>query len=199
MKRFCVPLLLCGAALAVCAQSADQAQSATDTQRGIAQARETIGRALDAEEAQCQARFSVNDCIDAVRARRRVATSELNRQEARLHDAQRQQRGAEQLQALESKAAEGSRRKEAAASQPVLTEQDRREEQAKKQREHTAGPKDAPKAPPVRSVDSIGSAQRAENQANHQKRLADLELRRAELAERLRTRKPDTPTLPVPP
>jgi hypothetical protein len=61
---------------------------------------------LDAQDAACLSRFAVTDCQNKVGVRRREMLADLKRQEARLNDADRRKKGAEQMQRSQDKAAD---------------------------------------------------------------------------------------------
>lgn len=65
---------------------------------------------LDAQETACAARFAVNDCQNKVNAQRRAMLTDLKRREARLNDADRKLKGAEQVQRSQDKAVDRAQR-----------------------------------------------------------------------------------------
>ena len=65
---------------------------------------------LDSEALACLSKFAVTDCQNKVSARRRQLLSDLKRQEASLNALERRQKGLEQLQRGEEKAAERAAR-----------------------------------------------------------------------------------------
>lgn len=87
------------------------ADDAAERQR-IAAERQAIASRFAAEEADCHRRFVVTSCVDAARARQREALNLLRHQELLLDDAERKQRAAARLDAIEA-------RRAAAASQPA--------------------------------------------------------------------------------
>jgi colicin import membrane protein len=89
--------------------------SVSKERQRIAVTRSSGYAALDAEDAECQKKFAVFDCQSDVAARRRALDAELKRQENSLNDAERKQRGAEQLERVEQKQLE---RAQSEASMP---------------------------------------------------------------------------------
>jgi colicin import membrane protein len=77
--------------------------SVSQERQRIATTRSSGYAALDVEDAECQKKFAVFDCQRDVAARRRALDAELKRQENSLNDAERKQRGAEQLERIEQK------------------------------------------------------------------------------------------------
>jgi colicin import membrane protein len=77
--------------------------SVSKERQRIAASRASGLAALDADDVECQKKFAVFDCQREVAARRRALVAELRRQENSLSDAERKQRGAEQLQRIEQK------------------------------------------------------------------------------------------------
>lgn len=56
-----------------------------------------------AEEKACYNKFATQDCLTEASTRRRLAMSDLRRQEISMNDADRKRRGAEQMKRLEKK------------------------------------------------------------------------------------------------
>ena len=106
MKRALRPVLLSLllAAAGAWAQSPVADASALQAERArITAERARINARFAAEERACHQRFAVNDCLRASRASQRTELDELRRQEVALNDAERQRKGAEQLQKLDDK------------------------------------------------------------------------------------------------
>ncbi len=205
MKRLATGLLCLCCALPVLAQAQDQAKQPTavsseDYQRIDAErTRESAN--LDAQEAACYQRFAVNDCLKKVQSRRIALLADLRRQEARLHERERQILGTEALQRLEQKALERKQRQDdIQAEGGVDGAQDKLQEQLGKQAEHAA--KAASGSAPVATPLPTGptAAQQAQARASYERKQADAERKRQELAKRLaeKAAKPVKP-LPVPP
>lgn len=69
-----------------------------------------------AEDVACLSRFAVTDCQNQVGRRRREMLSELKRQESRLNETDRRQKGLGQLQSSQEKAADRVQRQSAEPS-----------------------------------------------------------------------------------
>jgi thiol:disulfide interchange protein len=163
----------------------------------IANLRQQQEAQFDAQEYACQSQFVVNDCVKAVKKRRIAVLSDLKRQERRINDAQRRQRGAEQLQRSEEKAADNAQRQRENAEQPPSSSlEERQKAQDEKNLNHrrqassggdrpSAGKTAAPPAPQAR--EAYTEKQRA------------LEQRRLERDKRLKEHGTTSPGLPVPP
>ena len=97
-------LALLLAAGGVWAQSPAADPSTLQAERArIAAERSRINARFAIEEKACHQRFAVNDCLKASRERQREELDVLRQQEIVLNDAERQRKGAEQLQKLEEK------------------------------------------------------------------------------------------------
>ena len=83
---------------------------------------------LAAQDAVCLSRFSVTDCQNNVGVRRRQMLSDLRRQEARLDEVDRRQKGADQLQRSQDKSADMAQR---ASEVSAKTDHDTQEERQK--------------------------------------------------------------------
>lgn len=154
---------------------------------------------LDAEDAACFSRFAVTDCQSKVGTRRRQMLSDLKRQEAKLTDAERQQKGAEQLQKSQDKAAESAQRElDAQAETPKTTEEERLKNQHEKVLNHEDQAKPG-KAPSTKSTSALDPATVEKNRAAYQDKLKALEKRRQERDKRLLEHGPGGPPLPVMP
>ncbi|MBL0422031.1 hypothetical protein JI739_16895 [Ramlibacter sp. AW1] len=95
-------LLVAGAALAQGTAGPEWVQA---ERARIAAERAAVEARHAREEVACRARFAVNDCVRESTARRRVALSELRKQELAVNAAERQQRAEERRRALADKAA----------------------------------------------------------------------------------------------
>lgn len=69
----------------------------------IRHARETLKAQQIKDEAACYQRFAVDDCLRAVRAKVRDAEARLRTQEILLNDAERKEKAADRLKAIEEK------------------------------------------------------------------------------------------------
>lgn len=180
-------------------QEGAQGLSDADAQRQrIANARVRANAELSAQELSCQSKFAVTDCMREVGRRRIQMMSEFKRQEAVLNDAQRRQRGVEQVQRTEVKAAERARRDADLSSSPGGTQDERQKAHDDKVRQH-------PK-PSVPASAASGDARaepaavdREGNRAAHAQKVEAAKQRRLERDERLKERAAGTKTLPVPP
>jgi hypothetical protein len=82
----------------------------------IAAERAVVEQRYAAAQADCQSRFLVSRCLEAARAQRREALDQLQRQVSLLDDADRRERAALRLQAIEQRDADLAPRKVAPAS-----------------------------------------------------------------------------------
>jgi len=73
---------------------------ATDRCGRIAAARQAEAARYEQQQASCYARFAVSDCHLANRAHQRALLDQLRRQELAINAAERQQKGAEQLERI---------------------------------------------------------------------------------------------------
>lgn len=69
----------------------------------IAAERQAAQNRFAAEEKACYNKFATQHCLTEAATRRRLAMSDLRRQEVSLNDADRKRRGAEQMKRLEKK------------------------------------------------------------------------------------------------
>lgn len=189
MRQWMVALWLCGLC-AACWSQADPVPS-----EGWAQAeririnseRQQKTAELDAEEAACLSRFAVTDCQNQVGVRRRQMLSELKRQEAVLNAAERKQRGVEQLQREEVKAAENVQRQRDAQlrTDKSLTE-DRQKKQDDKQRSHQQRAQPVKSQAPAAKTGTVLDAETVEkNRQAYSEKQKALEKRRQERDQRL--------------
>jgi hypothetical protein len=98
-RQICVVVMLLTALALVSARGQEPAgeRHRIEAERGQLEAR------FAAEDAACRERFEVTRCVDEVKARRREALGRLRQQELRLADAERRQRAAARMQAIEAK------------------------------------------------------------------------------------------------
>jgi len=198
------------------------AQVPADTpaaQRGrIATERSRVEAEFQARERGCWGQFAVNDCLSDARAQRRSALADLRRQEISLNDAQRKQRGAERVRAIEQRSA-GPAPAAAASAPRIRNEQGQRDAkaaqraagQAGREAEHagraTAGPQADRRAERVKDemarqkAEQSRRAQQAARNAGRREALQqEANERREALQRRLAARqKPPAKPLPVPP
>lgn len=203
MRRGMVALWLFGLCAASWSQSdPGPAQDGIQAERlSIDKVRQQKTAELDAQEATCLSRFAVTDCQNQVGVLRRQMLSDLRRQESVLNAAERKQKGAEQLQREEVKAAENAQRQRDAEARAAKAElQDRQRAQADKQRSHQQ------RAQPVKSRApdaKSGAVLEAETIEKNRQAFSDkqkaLEKRRQERDQRLLDHGKGGQSLPLPP
>jgi len=198
------------------------AQGPADTtaaERGrIAAERSRLEAEYHARERACWGQFAVNDCLSDARAQRRSALADLRRQEISLNDAQRKQRGAERVRAIEQRSA-GPVPAPAASAPRLRNEQGQRDAkaaqraagQAARAAEHSARATPGPLAHrrAGRVKDEMARreeerSRRAEQAARNAERRQALQQEAKERQEALQRRlaarhKPPARPLPVPP
>ena len=121
-----VPVLVAPARSATGAE-ADSASSSVAAHRKaerdrIAREREALTARRQQEEAVCYQRFAVEDCLRGVRAKARETHDRLRAQEIELNDAERREKAAERLRAIEDKqtaAPPAAKRAEAQVRKPA--------------------------------------------------------------------------------
>ena len=154
-------------------------------------------RALDAQEEACTHTFAQSDCDSRVQAQRRTEMSELRRQEAILHDSERQQRSQDELRSVEIKQIEHAQM-DAEAEQAQRSAEQRSADLLEKQQAHARAalsPTSAPAASPApRGLDSDAQAQNREAYLRKQEAARQ---RKEDLAKRLQEQG-STPPLPLP-
>lgn len=206
MKRLTITLLAAGFALASPAQpvpaAVDASPEAMARERSrIAQERQREEARFAGEEAACYQRFAVNDCLREVRVRKRAAFEDLRRQEIELNDAERRQRGTEQLRRTEERMSpraqqdDAQRREEAAQSQRERDERARakRAERAQADAGRAAG---APRA--AASASGPGMAEQAENRRLFEEKQREAGERRARRDKALADKAAKPPASAVP-
>lgn len=156
---------------------------------------------LDAEEAACLTRFAVTGCINQVGVRRRQMLSELKRQETILNAAEREQRGLEQLQRADAKAADNvQHRLDAQVNTDKRALEDREKAQIDKQRTHKQQAQPAKSLAPIAKSGALPDAKTAEkNRETYLEKQRALEKRRQEREQRLLDQSNDVRPLPLPP
>lgn len=129
-------------ALSLCATSPFAQQSAGGApelptlpdiagQRNRIQAERTREEArYQTEAAACYARFAVTDCLRGLRVHRREVLETLRRQEILLNDAERQQKGIEQIERIKKKTSEQQQEEAAARRLDARAAQKEREDKA---------------------------------------------------------------------
>lgn len=196
---FCLAALL---GLPVAAQN-DQVQGiasvSAERQRLDAMRLDVQGN-FEIEAQECSQRFAVSDCMKVVQARRRERLSEIQRQEASLNDAQRRQRGAEQIRIAEEKSFE---RKRSAGSNSAMQTADAQAEKAanlqSKQESHSARvTATVPRAESrVSALPAKGGT--ATSQTDYQRKVQAFEQKQREREKRVLDKGRDAKSLPLPP
>lgn len=173
------------------------ADSLANERARIANLRQQQEAQFDAQEYACQSKFAVNDCVKAVKRRRLAMQSDLKRQERLLNDAQRQQRGAEQLQRSNEKAADSAQRQRENAEQPSASSlEERQKAQDEKNLNHRKQATSGGGHPSASKAAAPPDAQAHEAYTEKQKALNE---RRLERDKRLKGNSTTSPGLPVPP
>lgn len=172
--------------------------------------RKAVEARYDQDRAGCYQKFAVQDCLNGARRKRRAQIDELNRQEAVINDAERQRRGAAQLDRLEQKgelsADDAAKREEALQSQQSR-EQRAAERAADRQAKESAAAANRRDFDDKQRVHAQEQARAAERRAQedverqrYEARLKKAEQDRAELEARNAQRtKPRSAPLPTPP
>ncbi len=207
MKRVLAFLLAMGMMVPGIAQT-DAAQAADDVgarRQEIEVARQRETARFDAADAQCRSRFAVNDCLRVSQTQRRSVMADLRKQEVRLNEQERAQRGAEQVELTKKKLLERNQQdKDLEAAHAANLEAraqkekdlaDKREANRNVPASHPAVASSAPHSPagPV-------PAERAANRAEFERRQAQAQQRREDV-QRRQSEKTGAPasSLPVPP
>jgi hypothetical protein len=173
-------------------------QVATERLR-IETQRQQANAELDAQEQACQTRFMVTSCEQGVRRRRIATLSELKRQDGLLNDAERRQRGAEQVQLGDEKRAERALSDADLARSPGPSQVERKMDQDAKVLQHQktgASAKGTPNEGRTPSTPATPDMQT--NRATHLQRLEHARQRRVDRDKRLLERPAGEAGLPVP-
>ena len=154
-RRVALPSLLCVLLAALEPARADDSAegSRIARERAEAQAR------FEARRRECETRFAVTACVDEARAEHRQALQRLRREEGVLDEAQRRQRAAARMAAIEAKQrAERERANAPRAERPGVSPQ------LRPPRQPAAAPKaaSAPASAPDRSAEEARSRARFE-------------------------------------
>ena len=200
MNRFASVIL----ALLACAAWAQSQPEATPASREAAYQRIEAERqramaVWDAQEAQCAERFAVNDCLKKVSSGRRAQMAALKREEAVLRETEREERGALQLQRIAQHAQEKHDAQKPAEG-PI--ELERLQAQQEKQAEHAARLQAGAAKMSVNKAEPQGPTAReqASNRTEYQRKLAEAEKRRQDVARRKAEKTSKSPVpLPTPP
>ena len=157
--------------------------------------------ALDAQDAACLSKFAVTDCQSKVGSRRRLMLADLKRQEGALKAAERRQKGLEQLQQSEGRAAENAQREQVGRGHTEHpTEQERQNNLDVKRLSHQDQAKAASnKTKGGGSTSALDAATVEKNRTAYQDKVKELEKRRLERDKRLQDSGKWVPPLPVSP
>lgn len=196
--------VLCGTATlaqpAPAAVDASPAAIARERSRIEAERRREDAR-FAAEEAACHQRFAVNDCLREVRVRRRAVFEDLRRQEIALNDAERRDRGAEQLRRTEDRMAPRAQQEEADRREAARREQRERDERAaaKRAEREQADAGRTVRAPrqPASGSGPDGAAQ-AENRRRFEAKQREAQERKAQRDKALADKAGKPPVQPLP-
>lgn len=213
-----LPLAFLAALLPALAAAQDPVDTSAAQRGRIAAERGRVEADYQARERACWGQFAVNDCLSDARAQRRAALADLRRQEISLNDAQRKQRGAERVRAIEQRST-GSVPAAAASTPRIRNEQGERDAkaaqraagQAAREAEHSA--RATPGARADRRAGRVEDemarreeerGRRAQQAARNAERRAALQQEAKERQEALQRRlaarhKPPAKPLPVPP
>lgn len=174
------------------------AQGIEDARARITAERQQQTTRLDAEDNACLSRFSVTDCQNGVAQRRRAMLARLKRQEVKLNDAMRQERGREQRARLQEKAEDSAARSAEAAALPAPA--DRQAMQDEKVRNHPrpvlSNGATGAKTKTIEPVDAQALAEKRKAFEDKQKAVVT---KRQERDKRLQEQGPAKIPLPLPP
>ncbi|MDH5204229.1 MAG: hypothetical protein OEW36_01100 [Hylemonella sp.] len=132
----------------LCQVAGAQAERTEEVRARLQAQREEAETRFEREEVGCYQRFAVASCLMDVKARRRVALEELQRQENILDDAERRQRGAERLRLLEEKAAAAESAQAQARREQAQQAYEEKQQRAQRKRQEgvdTTGSGDVPR------------------------------------------------------
>ena len=212
MNKFFLSVLLTCAALDALAQADSPVGGlnvATERAR-IADERAAIARATATERAACYQKFAVDSCLSESRERRREQTDHLKRQQTQLNDAERKQRGAAEMQRLETNkkdADDAARNIERAREDQRRREQRATEDQNVRAEAAAAAPTNARQFEDkqrsfVRQQRDAAAraAQSPMERERYDRKLQEAAAHQAALEKRMAERtKPRSPGLPAPP
>jgi len=189
---------LCFVSATVCAQITQEPDEFLAERARIEAARVKTGWMLDEQELACQARFAVTDCVNGARARRRQLMSDLDRQSAKLNDAQRFRQASERQKARQEKLEERLQRNAAQSGSKESTDapavsKERVPGAASKANQTMVVPRST--APAV----ALDPAALEAKKTQYRQKQMDAEQRRALRDQRLREPAPAYLSLPVPP
>ena len=172
---------------------ADAAVSGTEYQR-IDQLRERETAEFTARESACYQRFAVNDCLKELQPAHRAVLADLKHQEVLLHDRERTQQAAQQLQRAEQKALEKQQAAQQAAAAATVAEE-KWQAQGAKQAAHAQNTASGSRSIVLPSGPS--AAERTANAKSYAAKQAAAEQKRQQVAKRLK--RIEKPVAPLPP
>jgi hypothetical protein len=142
---------------------------------------------LAAQDAACLSRFAVTDCQNKVGVQRRAMLAELKRQEARLDERDRRQKGAAQLQRTQDKASERvQRQSEAQANVKADSPEQRQRSLDEKVLSHKNQARPTPPSAPVsKTASGLDAVTIESNRAAFTEKQQAAERRRADREKRL--------------
>lgn len=211
MKRLACLLALIGCVFAAAAQDTDDFAA---ERRRLAAGHARVDSEFKAEEKACYGKFGVNDCLSAARAKRRLATADLRRQEVSINDAERRRKAAGRQSTLDARVAAERQRQQ--AEQVERAAQGREREVRAEEKAARAAQAASAAAAPSKAAAHAAQVERRKaehdaaqaklardaqrKQAQHEERLEAAQERREKLDKRLAERKkPPAQPLPVPP
>lgn len=156
---------------------------------------------LSAQDAACSTRFAVTDCQNEVGVRRREMLADLKRQEARLNEVDRHQKGAEQLQRSQDKATERAQREsEVQTSHDGATLEQRQKTLNEKVLNHESqGKREAPAAAVKKTASGLDAASMESNREAYAEKQRAAEQRRLDREKRLLDKSNGSAPLPQAP
>ncbi len=186
--------------------------SAEDAERlRIAQLRDAADANYETAKQTCYQKFAVNTCIAKAREKQRSEVTVLKRQEVALNDADRQRRGAEQLQRTEAKTSPEGQAQVAAQQGGALAAAAQPEDkqagkaavqqsaaQTAQTRSTTLQRKQADAAKSTTQRQAAATAKAAQSKARYEARMKEAEERRAKMLAKQPTKLPAA-GLPTPP
>ena len=190
-------------------------RSAEDAERlRIAKLRDATDTQFETAKQACYQKFAVNSCITQARAQQRSEITDLKRQEVALNDADRQRRGARQLQSTEAKNSPEVQAQKAQQRNSALAGAAQREEnqagkaavqqsaaQTAQARSTGIQRKQADAAKAAAQRQAAASAQAAQSKTRYAERMEEAEKKRAKVLakETNQPTKPPAAGLPIPP
>jgi hypothetical protein len=152
---------------------------------------------LAAQDAACVSRFATTDCQNLVGVRRREMLANLKRQEARLKEVERRQRGEDQLRSTQDKASDRAQRQsEMSALQPVAPDERQRAQNEKVLNHKSQAKSVTPSAAVNKTASGLDAASIESNRAAFAEKQRAAEQRRLDREKRLLENNTGTPPLP---